>query len=68
MAKPRVKGRFRGMVLEKLSGRTLADILGSKRRGLQDIHYLRQALMQVTSLQTLLAAQRFYWALEPCIS
>jgi len=45
------------MVLEKLSGETLADILGSKRGGLQDIHYLRQALMQVKCFLNLLTAQ-----------
>jgi hypothetical protein len=47
-AKPRVRGRFRGMVLEKLNGSTLASILGSKRSGVQDVHYLRQALLQVS--------------------
>ena len=47
-AKSRVRGRFRGMVLEKLNSSTLASILGSKRSGVQDVHYLRQALLQVS--------------------
>ena len=37
------------MILEKLNGKTLASILGSKRSGIQDVHYLRKALLQVLS-------------------
>ena len=48
-AKPKMQGRFKGMILQKLSGKTLADILGSKRSGVQDVHYLRAALLQVTT-------------------
>ncbi len=52
-AEPKMQGRFKGMVLQKLSGKTLADILGSKRSGVQDVHYLRAALLQVIALVVL---------------
>jgi hypothetical protein len=39
------------MVLEKLSGCTLDEQLGSKRTGVQDIHYLQAALLQVRGLE-----------------
>ncbi|EIE27044.1 hypothetical protein COCSUDRAFT_34668 [Coccomyxa subellipsoidea C-169] len=64
-SKPRVRGRFRGMVLEKLNGRTLASIMGSKHSGVQDVHYLRQALLQV--LTALAEAQKLgfrHWDLR----
>ncbi|BDA44507.1 hypothetical protein COCOBI_05-6940 [Coccomyxa sp. Obi] len=64
-AKPKMQGHFKGMVLQKLSGQTLADILGSKRSGVQDVHYLRAALLQV--LTALAEAQKLgfrHWDLR----
>ena len=39
-------GKFRGMVLERLNGRTAAAALGSRRGGVQDVHYIRAMLFQ----------------------
>ena len=43
-------GRFRGMILEKLSGRTVAAVLSSRRSGVQDVHYIRDMLTQARVL------------------
>lgn len=40
-----VRGLFRGMVMEKLNGPTLADAL-RKPAGMQDVHYIRSMLFQ----------------------
>ena len=42
------RGLFRGMVMEKLNGPTLADAL-RKPAGLQDVHYIRSMLFQACS-------------------
>ena len=39
-------GKFRGMVLEKLNGHTVAAALGSKRTGVQDVQKIRSMLFQ----------------------
>ena len=43
----RRNGKFRGMVLERLGGRTLDVELAARRTGLQDVHFLREVLFQV---------------------
>ena len=46
----RLNGKFRGMVLERLSGETLAEELAARRSGVQDVHFIREVLFQVRSL------------------
>ena len=43
----RRNGKFRGMVLERLGGRTLDVELAARRSGLQDVHFIREVLFQV---------------------
>jgi hypothetical protein len=40
-----MRGLFRGMVMEKLNGPTMADAL-RKPAGMQDVHYIRSMLFQ----------------------
>ena len=46
----RLNGKFRGMVLERLSGKTLAEELAARRSSVQDVHFLREVLYQVRQL------------------
>ena len=46
----RLNGKFRGMVLERLSGQTLAEELAARRSGVQDVHFIREVLFQVQPL------------------
>ena len=43
----RLNGDFRGMILERLSGKTLDEELAARRSGVQDVHFLREVLYQV---------------------
>ena len=43
----RLNGEFRGMILERLSGKTLNEELAARRSGVQDVHFLREVLYQV---------------------
>ena len=45
----RLNGQFRGMILERLSGKTLDEELAARRAGVQDVHFLREVLYQVRS-------------------
>ena len=47
----RRNGKFRGMVLERLGGRTLDVELAARRSGLQDVHFIREVLFQVWRLR-----------------
>ena len=47
----RRNGKFRGMVLERLGGRTLDVELAARRPGVQDVHFIREVLFQVWQLQ-----------------
>ena len=47
----RRNGKFRGMVLERLGGRTLDAELAARRPGVQDVHFIREVLLQVRCLQ-----------------
>ena len=49
----RRNGKFRGMVLERLGGRTLDAELAARRSGLQDVHFIREVLFQVWRLQSI---------------
>ncbi len=44
----RLNGDFRGMILERLSGKTLDEELAARRSGVQDVHFLREVLYQVS--------------------
>ena len=46
----RRNGKFRGMVLERLGGRTLDVELAARRSGLQDVHFIWEVLFQVWRL------------------
>lgn len=42
----RLNGKFRGMILERLTGKTLDEELVARRSGVQDVHFLREVLFQ----------------------
>ena len=48
----RLNGQFRGMILERLSGKTLAEELAARRAGVQDVHFLREVLHQASHRST----------------
>ena len=50
----RLNGKFRGMVLERLSGQTLAEELAARRSSVQNVHFLREVLYQVRQLPEVL--------------
>ena len=49
----RRNGKFRGMVLERLGGRTLDVELAARRPGVQDVHFIREVLFQAWRLRYL---------------
>ena len=46
----RLNGEFRGMMLERLLGKTLDEELAARRSGVQDVHFLREVLHQVSHI------------------